>query len=84
MRRPRPRGRHGERPGHCLDDIRKAGVIKSGHGIMDTIRGEMGFARKLADKVHVLADGRILEPGAPAQVFDNPENTRLTGFIRSI
>ena len=66
-------------------------------GILDTIRGlaeggmtlvvvshEMGFARKLADRVHFIADGRILESGAPEQIFDNPGNTRLTGFIRSI
>jgi ABC-type polar amino acid transport system ATPase subunit len=66
-------------------------------GILDTIRAlaeegltlivvshEMGFARKLADVIHFIADGVILESGPPARIFDNPENARLTGFIRSI
>ena len=66
-------------------------------GILDTIRGladggmtlvvvshEMGFARKLADTVHFVANGTILESGPPEQIFDSPENTRVTGFIRSI
>ena len=66
-------------------------------GILDTIRSladhgmtlvvvshEMGFARKLADTVHFIADGTILESGPPERIFDKPENTRLLGFIRSI
>jgi ABC-type polar amino acid transport system ATPase subunit len=66
-------------------------------GILDTIRAlaeegltlivvshEMGFARKLADVIHFIADGVILESGPPERIFDNPENSRLTGFIRSI
>ncbi len=66
-------------------------------GILDTIRvlaeegmtlivvsHEMGFARKLADVIHFVADGVILESGPPERIFDNPENTRLSAFIRSI
>lgn len=66
-------------------------------GILDTIRGlaeggmtlivvshEMGFARKLADRVHFIAEGRIVESGPPEQIFDRPGNTRLSGFISSI
>src|SRR6266481_7672778 len=33
---------------------------------------EMGFARQIADQVALLADGRIMEAGAVAQVFENP------------
>ncbi|MCA1444163.1 amino acid ABC transporter ATP-binding protein [Ensifer sp. IC4062] len=66
-------------------------------GILDTIRGlankgmtliivthEMGFARKLADVVHFMADGHIIESGPPDQIFDRPESPRLSSFIRSI
>lgn len=66
-------------------------------GVLDTIRAlaeegltlivvshEMGFARKLADKIYFIADGVILESGTPERIFDNPENHRVTGFIRSI
>ena len=66
-------------------------------GILDTIRGlaeqgmtlvvvshEMAFARKLADVVHFMADGALLESGPPDQIFDDPSNDRLAGFIRSI
>ncbi|MBS7532654.1 amino acid ABC transporter ATP-binding protein [Ancylobacter sonchi] len=66
-------------------------------GILDTIRAlaeqgmtliivshEMGFARRLADVVHFIADGTIVESGPPARIFDNPDNPRLATFIRSI
>jgi len=66
-------------------------------GVLDTIRAlaeegrtmivvshEMGFARRLADRVHFVVDGVIAESGPPAQIFDAPENDRLKGFIRSI
>ncbi|MCW0002139.1 amino acid ABC transporter ATP-binding protein [Pararhizobium sp. YC-54] len=66
-------------------------------GILDTIRGladkgmtlvivthEMGFARKLADVVHFMADGTIVESGSPDEIFDNPTSPRLKDFINSI
>lgn len=66
-------------------------------GILDTIRSladkgmtliivthEMGFARKLADVVHFMSERTIVESGPPDQIFDRPENPRLSGFIRSI
>src|SRR5436309_854965 len=33
---------------------------------------EIGFARRAADRVVMLCDGRILEHGPPAEVLDNP------------
>jgi ABC-type polar amino acid transport system ATPase subunit len=66
-------------------------------GILDTIRDlaeqgmtlivvshEMAFARKLADIVHFMADGMLLESGPPEQIFDSPANSRVAGFIRAI
>jgi ABC-type histidine transport system ATPase subunit len=66
-------------------------------GVLDTIRAlaeegrtmvvvthEMAFARKLADRVHFIADGVVAESGSPDQIFDDPKNDRLKQFIRSI
>ncbi|MER8804856.1 hypothetical protein [Mesorhizobium sp. M0998] len=43
----------------------------------------MRFARKLADAVHFIADGTMVESGPPDRIFNRPENPRLSGFIRS-
>jgi polar amino acid transport system ATP-binding protein len=39
----------------------------------------MKFARQVAHTVHVFEDGRVLESGPPAQIFENPhqEATKL-------
>jgi len=39
----------------------------------------MQFARRVAHTVHVFGEGRVIESGAPAQIFDNPhqEATRI-------
>src|SRR6476620_908413 len=41
---------------------------------MIVVTHEMGFARKAADRVLFMADGRIVEEAAPAQFFDHPES----------
>jgi ABC-type polar amino acid transport system ATPase subunit len=45
---------------------------------------EMGFARRAADRVVVLADGRIIEQGPPSQVFDSPQTPRTQQFLSQI
>ena len=45
---------------------------------------EMGFAREVCDKVVFMADGVILEEGAPKEVFSNPQNPRTRQFLQSI
>lgn len=45
---------------------------------------EMGFARKVADKVVFMADGRILEQAAPDEFFDNPQTDRAKDFLSKI
>ena len=37
---------------------------------------EIGFARRAADRVVVLADGGIVEEGPPAEVIDRPRTER--------
>jgi ABC-type histidine transport system ATPase subunit len=42
---------------------------------------EMKFARQLAQRVHFLVDGRIVESGTAAEIFDSPQNPRLAEFV---
>jgi len=45
---------------------------------------EMGFARRLADRVALLADGRIAEFGPPEQIFGAPESAVTKGFLSRV
>jgi polar amino acid transport system ATP-binding protein len=45
---------------------------------------EMGFARDVADRVVFMADGVIVEEGAPQQIFSSPKNDRTRQFLQSI
>ena len=47
---------------------------------MVVVTHEMGFAREVASRVVFMADGRILEEGAPADLFDHPQDPRLKDF----
>jgi glutamate transport system ATP-binding protein len=51
---------------------------------MIVVTHEMGFARKAADRVLFMADGRIVEEAAPAQFFDHPESDRAKDFLSKI
>ena len=45
---------------------------------------EMGFARSVADRVIFMADGRIIEQGAPAEFFGNPKHEKTRQFLGQI
>ncbi len=45
---------------------------------------EMGFARRVADQVALLAEGRIVESGPAAQVFDAPAHEVSRGFFAKV
>lgn len=51
---------------------------------MVVVTHEMGFAKKVADKVWFMADGYIQEKNTPDQLFDHPENERTKEFINKI
>ena len=42
----------------------------------------MGFVRKSAHQVHVLADGLIVESGPPEQIFESPAHESTKDFLR--
>ena len=44
---------------------------------------ELGFARRLADRVVFLADGRVGEEGRPEDVLDRPALGRVQAFLRA-
>ena len=51
---------------------------------MVVVTHEMGFAREVGDRVLFMADGKILEEGAPDKMFDAPENPRLKDFLAKV
>ena len=45
---------------------------------------EMGFARKVANRVIFTDGGQFIEDGTPEQIFDNPQHPRLTDFLNKV
>ena len=45
---------------------------------------EMGFARDVASQVCFLHEGRILERGTPAEIFENPQEERTRQFLSRV
>ena len=51
---------------------------------MVVVTHEMGFAKKVADRVLFMYDGVVLEEGTPEQIFENPQNERTKQFLQSV
>ncbi len=51
---------------------------------MVVVTHEMGFARKAANRVVFMADGRIVEDRAPDDFFTNPDSERARDFLSKI
>ncbi|RAZ90627.1 amino acid ABC transporter ATP-binding protein [Mesorhizobium hawassense] len=51
---------------------------------MIVVTHEMGFARKVADQVAFMDEGRIVEVGPPAEIFDAPKSPRLKQFLAEV
>ncbi len=45
---------------------------------------EMGFARRVSDRVVFMHEGRIHESGAPGDVFESPRTPELRQFLRHV
>jgi polar amino acid transport system ATP-binding protein len=61
-----------------LEDLKREGLT------LLMVTHEIGFARRAADRVVVLADGRIAEEGPPSQVIDNPQTPRTKQFLSRV
>jgi ABC-type polar amino acid transport system ATPase subunit len=59
------------------------GLKKDGLTLL-MVTHEIGFARRAADRVVVLAEGKLIEDGPPAQVLDNPRHERVQIFLRRV
>jgi glutamate transport system ATP-binding protein len=51
---------------------------------MVVVTHEMGFARAIADRVVLLADGSIAEQGPPTTFFDNPQSANAKDFLSRV
>ncbi len=51
---------------------------------MLVVSHEMGFARRVADRVIFMDGGEIIEDAPPADFFDNPQNERTRLFLSRI
>lgn len=61
-----------------LEDLRDDGLT------LLMVTHEIGFARRAADRVIVLAEGKIVEEGPPEQVIDRPETERTQRFLKNV
>ena len=70
-----------EMVGEVLDVIK--GLVSTGMTSV-IVTHEMGFAREVSDRVLFIAEGNVLEEGAPETFFTNPTHPRLQDFLRKV
>lgn len=51
---------------------------------MVIVTHEMGFARQVADRVVVMAEGRIIEEGPPVQIFNAPHHPKTKALLAAV
>ncbi len=51
---------------------------------MVCVTHEMGFAKKVADRVIFMDEGQIIEENTPEEFFNNPQSDRLKLFLKQI
>lgn len=70
-----------EMVGEVLDvmkEVAKTGVT------MIVVTHEMGFARKVADRVIFMDGGELVEQGTAEEVFDTPQESRTRNFLNAV
>jgi polar amino acid transport system ATP-binding protein len=80
-----------------LDEVTSALDPELVGEVLDTIRGlavegmtmlivshEMGFVREVSSKVVMMDQGRVVEEGPPAQIFDGARTDRARSFVGKI
>jgi ABC-type polar amino acid transport system ATPase subunit len=79
-----------DEPTSALDPELVAGVLDTIRTLADAgltlaiVTHEMMFARKLADTIHFVADGAIIESGTPEAILGATGNSRIADFIRAV
>ena len=51
---------------------------------MIVVTHEMGFAREVADEIVFMAEGEIIERGAPEDIMNHPQNERTRNFMNKV
>ena len=51
---------------------------------MAIVTHEMGFAREVADRIFFVDEGKIIEEGSPADIFENAKNERTKSFLSKV
>jgi polar amino acid transport system ATP-binding protein len=59
-------------------------LVRTSQMTIIVVTHEMGFAREVADRVVFMADGRLVEQGAPREVLDSPQNDRTREFLSAV
>ncbi len=70
-----------EMVGEVLDVIK--GLVNTGMTSI-IVTHEMRFAREVSDRVLFMAEGNILEQGAPDELFGHPTHPRLQEFLSKV
>ncbi len=70
-----------ETVGDVLDVLRS--LAKEGRTMLIATH-EMQFAREVADSIHMLDAGRIIESGKPNEMFQSPKTERTRNFLKRI
>jgi polar amino acid transport system ATP-binding protein len=61
-----------------IEDLARSGTT------MIVVTHEIGFARRVADQVVFMDDGRVVEQGPPEQVLDAPQHDRTRAFLARV
>jgi ABC-type polar amino acid transport system ATPase subunit len=64
-----------------LDTMRR--LVEEGM-TMVVVTHEMGFAREVGTRLLFIDEGRIVEAGAPREIFDNPQDQRTKAFLSHV
>ena len=70
-----------EMVGEVLDVMKN--LAKTGM-TMVVVTHEMGFAKEVGNRVVFMDEGKIVEQGSPADIFDNPQSPRLKDFLSKV
>ena len=61
-----------------MQDLAKEGMT------MIVVTHEMGFAKRVADRVVFFHDGKIREDGTPEQIFEHPQHPDTQNFLNKV
>jgi polar amino acid transport system ATP-binding protein len=79
-----------DEPTSALDPRMTAEVLAvmadlAGDGLtMVVVTHAMAFARRVAHRVHVFGDGRVIESGPPTQIFDDPHEDATRALLATV